>query len=181
MSVDRAFSQGEISFNPTTTELHDLANDCEGLAEAHLAAKSKIASLRSISHEDNLTLRPGTSKIASRWTLSGPLPRLELAVSPNTEASHHFHDAIKCKLYIPFNMLTSEHLETTAVTSSMLRETCLNHSGKKLTATSFQLSKMRAGRNWLTCFVTGTPFFRHHNENHQIRGRKSAPVRLGSR
>jgi hypothetical protein len=121
MSVDRAFSQGEISFDPTATELHNLANECEGLAEAHLAAQSKIASLQNTSLEDNATLRPGTSKVASRWALSAPLPRLELAVSPNTEAPRHFHDAVKCKLYIPFNMFTTEHLETIAVTAKQTR------------------------------------------------------------
>jgi len=123
MSVDQAFSHGELSSVPTSSELHEVANNCEGLAEAHLAAKSKIASLRTIHHEDDLppTSTSKISKVASRWALSGPLPRLETAVSSYTEAPRQFQDAIKCKLYVPLNMFTSEHLETIAVTAKQTR------------------------------------------------------------
>ena len=76
--------------------------------------------------EENLTVnlgitRNGTSKVTSRWAVSGPLQCLELAISSSSEAPCHFDDAIKCKLYIPLNMFTFLHLKTIAMTAKQAR------------------------------------------------------------
>jgi len=45
MCTDRAFKGGELSSVPTTGELLSLAEECEGLAEACIAAAAKISSI----------------------------------------------------------------------------------------------------------------------------------------
>ena len=124
MCADRAFKHGELSPTPTADELHSLAEECEGLAEARVAAAAKISSIGNPYQATNPDVAPArgrTSKVNSRWAVSGPLQRLELAISSSSEAPRHFHDAIKCKLYIPLNMFTFSHLETIAMTAKQTR------------------------------------------------------------